>query len=167
MSNQIYNIEVATAKGNVKQLESYKGEVLLIVNVASHCGLTPQYQGLEQLNLSYREKGLRVLGFPCNDFGAQEPGTLTEIEQFCSINYGVTFELLDKVHCIGENKHPLYQWLTEHATPTDDVKWNFEKFLISREGALLERYSSKVTPDDVDLVQAIENALQVLSRLIV
>lgn len=159
MSNQIYNIEVATAKGNVKQLESYKGEVLLIVNVASHCGFTPQYQGLEQLNLSYREKGLRVLGFPCNDFGAQEPGTLTEIEQFCSINYGVTFELLDKVHCIGENKHPLYQWLTEHATPTDDVKWNFEKFLISREGALLERYSSKVTPDDVDLVQAIENAL--------
>ncbi len=159
MSNQIYNIKVATANGNLKQLESYKGNVLLIVNVASHCGFTPQYQGLEQLNLTYRERGLRVLGFPCNDFGAQEPGTLADIEQFCTINYGVTFELMDKVHCIGENKHPLYQWLTEHATPADDVKWNFEKFLISRDGALIERYSSKVTPDDVNLVRAIENAL--------
>ncbi len=159
MSNHIYNIEVATAKGDNKTLESYKGEVLLIVNVASHCGFTPQYQGLEQLSLSYRDKGLRVLGFPCNDFGAQEPGTVAEIEQFCSINYGVTFELMDKVHCIGDDKHPLYQWLTEQATPAEDVKWNFEKFLVSREGELIQRYSSKVTPDDIDLVQAIENAL--------
>ncbi|MEX1031585.1 MAG: glutathione peroxidase [Paenibacillaceae bacterium] len=159
MSNHIYEIEVTTAKGEGKQLEAYRGDVLLIVNVASNCGFTPQYQGLEQLNLAYRDKGLRVLGFPCNDFGAQEPGTLAEIEQFCSVNYGVTFELLDKVHCIGEDKHPLYQWLTKHATPTDEVKWNFEKFLISRDGVLLQHYSSKVAPDDVDLVQAVKAAL--------
>lgn len=159
MLNHIYDIEVTTAKGDMKRLEAYKGNVLLIVNVASNCGFTQQYQGLEQLNLSYRDKGLRILGFPCNDFGAQEPGTIAEIEQFCSVNYGVTFELLDKVHCIGEDKHPLYQWLTEHATPTDEVKWNFEKFLISREGVLIQRYSSKITPDDVDLVQAVKDAL--------
>jgi glutathione peroxidase len=158
MSN-IYEIDVASSKGVRKQLEAYKGEVLLIVNVASNCGFTPQYQGLEQLNLAYRDKGLRILGFPCNDFGAQEPGTLEEIEQFCTVNYGVTFELLDKVHCIGEDMHPLYQWLTEHANPSDEVKWNFEKFLISREGTLLQRYSSKIAPDDEDLVRAVEQAL--------
>jgi glutathione peroxidase len=159
LSNHIYEIEVTAAKGEVKQLEAYKGDVLLIVNVASNCGFTPQYEGLEQLHLTYRDKGLRILGFPCNDFGAQEPGTMTEIEQFCSLNYGVTFELLNKVHCVGEDKHPLYQWLTEHATPSDDIKWNFEKFLISRDGQLIERYSSKVAPDDEDLVRALQAAL--------
>lgn len=160
MSKLIYDIEVATAKGEERKLEAYKGDVLLIVNVASRCGFTKQYQGLEQLNLSYRDKGLRILGFPCNDFGSQEPGTIAEIEQFCSVNYGITFELMSKVHCIGEDKHPLYQWLTEHAALTDEVNWNFEKFLISREGVLLDRYASKVTPDDVALVQAIKDALQ-------
>jgi glutathione peroxidase len=157
--SNIYEIEVTAAKGEVKQLEVYKGDVLLIVNVASNCGFTPQYEGLEQLHLTYQDKGLRILGFPCNDFGAQEPGTMAEIEQFCSLNYGVTFELLNKVHCVGEDKHPLYQWLTEHATPDEDIKWNFEKFLISRDGELIERYSSKVAPDDEQLVQALKAAL--------
>ena len=159
MPDSIYEIEVTTASGHLERLEAYKGEVLLIVNVASKCGFTPQYTGLEQLHLTYRDRGLRVLGFPCNDFGAQEPGTMEEIEQFCNINYGVTFDLFNKLHCIGEDKHPLYQWLTEQATPSEDVRWNFEKFLVSREGELIQRYSSKVAPEDADLVQAIEKAI--------
>jgi glutathione peroxidase len=165
MKDTIYHIDVRTAQGEAKQLETYRGDVLLIVNVASFCGFTPQYQGLQQLYLTYKEQGLNILAFPCNDFKAQEPGTMDEIQQFCSLNYGVTFELFEKIHCIGENKHPLYQWLTEHATPNDEVKWNFEKYLISREGELLQRFSSKITPDDAALVQAVKKALSPLIQL--
>jgi len=129
------------------------------VNVASKCGFTPQYAGLEALNQSYKDKGLAILGFPSNDFGGQEPGTMKEIEEFCKLNYGVTFELFEKVHAKGEEIHPLYAWLTHHSEPQGEVKWNFEKFLISKDGETLGRYSSKITPQDIDLQQDIDKAL--------
>src|SRR5947209_2864708 len=131
MSNAI---DIITSKGVHTTLQAYQGDVLLIVNVASKCGFTQQYEGLEALNHTYKAKGLRILGFPSNDFGGQEPGTMEEIEEFCKLNYGVSFELFEKVHAIGEERHPLYTWLTSHADPQDDVAWNFEKFLISRDG---------------------------------
>jgi glutathione peroxidase len=159
MSKSIYEIEVANKKGEPKTLAEYKGKVLLIVNVASNCGFTPQYEGLEALNEAYNTKGLRVLGFPSNDFGGQEPGTLEEIEEFCKLNYGVTFELFDKLHAKGEEAHPLYAWLTSRFQPQEDVKWNFEKFLISKDGELLGRYPSNVAPDDSSLAEDINKAL--------
>jgi glutathione peroxidase len=159
MTKSIYEIEIANAKGEQKTLQEYKGKALLIVNVASQCGFTPQYEGLEALNEAYKDKGLRILGFPSNDFGGQEPGTMEEIEQFCKLNYGVTFDLFEKLHAKGEDIHPLYAWLTSQSDPHEDVKWNFEKFLISKEGELLGRYSSKVSPDDADLVEDINKSL--------
>jgi glutathione peroxidase len=161
MTKSIYEIEIANAKGEQKTLKEYKGKALLIVNVASKCGFTPQYEGLEALNEAYKDKGLRILGFPSNDFGEQEPGTMKEIEEFCKLNYGVTFDLFDKLHAIGEEIHPLYAWLTSKSDPQEEVKWNFEKFLISKEGKLLERYPSNVTPNDPDLAEDINKALQV------
>lgn len=158
MSN-IYEISVPTASGDSKSLSEYKGKAVLFVNVASKCGFTPQYAGLEKLNQQYKEKGLVVLGLPCNDFGGQEPGTSEEIQEFCSLNYGVTFEVLGKVDILGENKHPLYALLTEKAEPQGDVKWNFEKFLISKDGEVAGRFSSKVAPEDAELTQAIEKLL--------
>ena len=150
---------VLLTAGTQSRTLSQRKDPLLIVNVASQCGFTPQYEGLERLNQTYKDRGLHILAFPCNDFGAQEPGSMEEIEHFCNLNYKVTFELFQKVHCIGENQHPLYQWLTSNAIPNDAVKWNFEKFLISKQGKLLQRFSSKVTPEDEQLVQAIEHAL--------
>ncbi|WP_248925678.1 glutathione peroxidase [Paenibacillus hamazuiensis] len=155
----IYDIEVKTAEGQPKSLWDFEGQVLLIVNVASKCGFTNQYEGLEQLYRTYKDRGFRILAFPCNDFGGQEPGTLEEIKEFCSLNYGVTFELFDKVRILGEDKHPLYAYLTEHAEPAGDVQWNFEKFLIGKDGAIAGRYSSKVTPDDEQLVKDITSLL--------
>lgn len=141
-------------------LAQYKGDVLLIVNVASKCGYTPQYEGLEKLNKKYAEKGLRVLGFPCNDFGKQEPGSEEEIVQFCTKNYGATFPLYAKVHAIGEEKSPIYRFLTE-AVDSDEpeVKWNFEKFLINRQGKVVGRYRSAVKPESEELTVAIEKEL--------
>ncbi|MDB5053120.1 MAG: glutathione peroxidase [Bacilli bacterium] len=159
MPKTIYNIDVVNAKGELKTLQDYQGKPLLIVNVASKCGFTPQYEGLEALNETYKDKGLQILGFPSNDFGGQEPGTMEEIEQFCKLNYGVTFSLFDKVHAIGDDIHPLYDWLTSQSGPKEDVKWNFEKFLISKDGEVIGRYSSKVAPNDAELLQAIEKAL--------
>jgi glutathione peroxidase len=158
MSN-IYDISVPTASGDSKSLSEYKGKAVLFVNVASKCGFTPQYAGLEKLNQQYKEKGLIVLGLPCNDFGGQEPGTSEEIQEFCSLNYGVTFEVLGKVDILGDNKHPLYALLTEKADPQGDVKWNFEKFLISKDGEVAGRFSSKVAPEDAELTGAIEKLL--------
>jgi glutathione peroxidase len=159
MSKSIYEIEIANTKGEPKTLAEYKGKVLLIVNVASKCGFTPQYEGLEALNKAYKAEGLRVLGFPSNDFGGQEPGTLEEIEEFCKLNYGVTFELFDKLHANGEEIHPLYAWLTSQSDPQEEVKWNFEKFLICKTGELIGRYSSDVAPDDPGLADTIHKAL--------
>jgi glutathione peroxidase len=159
MAQSIHEIAVRTAKGESRTLSQYKGNALIIVNVASACGFTPQYEGLEKLYQTYKEQGLHILAFPCNDFGAQEPGTMNEIEQFCKLNYGVTFELFEKLHCLGEERHPLYSLLVEQSESQEDVKWNFEKFVISRDGQLIERFSSKIAPDDESLVQAVEQAL--------
>lgn len=159
MSNSITDITVKTIDGKDQPLSDYLGKVLLIVNVASYCGYTSQYRGLEQLNKKYQNQGLAVLGFPCNDFGAQEPGTNEQIAKFCETNYGVSFDLFDKVQAIGSQKHPLYQRLTQSVEPKGDVSWNFEKFLVNKNGEIVARYKSGVTPDSNDLVQAIEKEL--------
>jgi glutathione peroxidase len=159
MSNTVSDISVKTINGQEKQLAEYGGNVLLIVNVASYCGYTPQYAGLETLNQKYRDAGLRILAFPCNDFGAQEPGSNDEIAQFCTTNYGVNFELFDKVHAKGSEQHPLYAQLTSAVDPTGDVAWNFEKFLVSKQGEVVARFKSSVKPDSPELVAAIEQEL--------
>lgn len=158
MSIRVNDIFVQTPQGHEKSLAEYAGNVLLIVNVASYCGYTPQYQGLEALNQKYAAQGLRVLGFPCNDFGAQEPGSNEEIQQFCSRNYGVTFELFDKLHAKGADQHPLYARLTQ-TPPAGEIAWNFEKFLVNRQGEVVARFSRKVAPDSPELVGAIEREL--------
>jgi glutathione peroxidase len=158
MSN-ISDIAVKNIVGKSETFADYQGKVLLIVNVASYCGYTPQYQGLEQLNQDYRQQGLRVLGFPCNDFGAQEPGTNEEIAKFCETSYGVTFDMMDKVHAKGAEQHPLYRALTQGAEPKGNVAWNFEKFLISKQGEIVARFGSGVTPTSPELIQAIEAEL--------
>ncbi|MGK7873954.1 MAG: glutathione peroxidase [Xenococcaceae cyanobacterium] len=159
MNNSIYDLKVKTIDGQEQQLAQYEGTVLLIVNVASYCGYTSQYQGLEQLNQKYRDRGLRILGFPCNDYGAQEPGTNAEIKTFCETRYGVSFPLFDKLHTLGSQKHPLYQYLTQQANPSGEVSWNFEKFLIDKQGKCAGRFKSAVSPDAPELVAAIEAEL--------
>lgn len=159
MSKTIADITVKTMDGKDKSLREYAGKVLLIVNVASYCGYTPQYRGLEQLNKKYRSAGLEILGFPCNDFGAQEPGTNEQIMEFCTLNYGVGFEMFDKVHAIGSQQHPLYQRLTQAVTPTGDVAWNFEKFLVDKKGEIVARYKSSVSPESPELISAIEKEI--------
>lgn len=159
MSNTVSDIAVKTMDGKEKPFSEYSGNVLLIVNVASYCGYTSQYAGLEKLNQKYRDAGLCILGFPCNDFGAQEPGSNAEIAKFCTINYGVSFELFDKVHAKGSLQHPLYARLTKAVEPTGDVSWNFEKFLVSKQGEVVARFKSSVTPDSPELIAAIETEL--------
>ncbi|MBD2741191.1 glutathione peroxidase [Coleofasciculus sp. FACHB-1120] len=159
MSSKVSDIAVKTINGEDKQLSEYGGNVLLIVNVASQCGYTPQYKGLEQLNQKYQDRGLRVLGFPCNDFGAQEPGSNEEIMNFCTTNYGVSFEMFDKVHAKGQEQHPLYARLTSAVQPTGNVSWNFEKFLISKQGEVVARFNSSIKPDSPELIAAIEREL--------
>lgn len=161
MSNRVSEISVKTIDGQEKELKEYEGKVLLIVNVASYCGYTTQYTGLENLNQKYREKGLRILAFPCNDYGAQEPGTNEEIVQFCSRNFSVTFDLFDKVHAKGQDQHPLYEVLTRVADPSGDVSWNFEKFLINKNGEVVGRFRSNVKPDSPELIAAIEKELAI------
>jgi glutathione peroxidase len=145
--------------GKNADLSAYKGKVVLIVNVASRCGYTGQYAGLEKLYTTYKDKGLVVLGFPANEFGGQEPGTDAEIATFCSSKYGVTFDMFSKIVVKGANKAPLYKALTEGATPSGDVGWNFEKFLIGRDGKIVGRYKSGVAPDDAKLKGVIEAEL--------
>ena len=154
-----YEFEAVKANGEPVELSVYKGNVALVVNVASQCGYTPQYAGLETLYRTYRNRGFRILAFPCNDFGGQEPGTIDEIVRFCREKYDVTFDLFAKVHVVGAEMHPLYRWLTAYAQPAGDVQWNFEKFLIARDGKIAGRYASRVTPDDPEFVGAIEREL--------
>ena len=151
--------EVKKIDGSAVDLSKYKGKVVLIVNVASRCGYTPQYAGLQKLHDTYKDKGLVVLGFPANEFGAQEPGSDAEIASFCSSKYGVTFDMFSKIVVKGPNKAPLYKTLTEGATPPGEVSWNFEKFLIGRDGRIIGRYKSSVAPDDAKLTGAIEAEL--------
>lgn len=159
--NNISTIKVKDMDGKEVLLSSFKGKVLLIVNVASACGYTPQYKGLQELNEKYKDKGLLVLGFPCNDFGGQEPGTNQEIKEFCSTNYGVTFKLFDKVKILGKDKNKLYAALTDNnVTGTKDVKWNFEKFLVSKNGDIVSRFPSSVKPMDEKLIAEIERELK-------
>ncbi|HEY9643162.1 MAG TPA: glutathione peroxidase [Coleofasciculaceae cyanobacterium] len=159
MATTLFDISVKTSDGKEKELSDYAGKVLLIVNVASYCGYTPQYKGLEKLNQKYVQAGLKVLGFPCNDFGAQEPGSIEEIVQFCDRSYSVSFELFDKVHAKGSQQHPLYTYLTRTGQPTGDVSWNFEKFLVNKKGQVVARFKSSVAPDSPELVSAIEREL--------
>src|SRR5690349_2232080 len=159
-AESIYDIPLKDIDGKSTTLKPYQGKVLLVVNVASHCGYTPQYTALQALHLKYKDQGLAVLGFPCNQFGGQEPGTDEEIKQFCSSKYDVSFPLYDKIEVKGPHQHPLYAALTGKDSPyPGEVKWNFEKVLIGRDGKILKRWPSKVSPDSEEVVQAIEAAL--------
>ena len=178
--SKLQEIQIDTIGGEPTTLGAYAGKVLLVVNVASKCGLTPQYTALEALYRGYRDRGLVVLGFPANDFGAQEPGTNAQIAEFCSLNYSVDFPLFAKIGVVGADKHPLYAELTAAAptaqgdkdafrqrlrgfglTPTEDpeVLWNFEKFVVARDGRVIARFAPSVTPDDPTLVAVIEREL--------
>lgn len=148
----VYAFEARTIQGEVKSLQEYAGQVLLIVNTASKCGFTPQYKGLQALYDAYQKEGLVVLGFPCNQFMSQEPGTEEEIGQFCELNYGVTFPMFAKVEVNGENAHPLFRYLVKQAPGmiTDAVKWNFTKFLVDREGNVVKRYAPTTKPEEIE-----------------
>jgi len=148
-----YTVGVRTITGEEKDLTEYRGDVLLVVNTASKCGFTPQYEGLEKLHRKYHEQGLRVLGFPCNQFLEQEPGTEEEIAEFCQLNYGVTFPMHAKIEVNGKGAHPLYRQLKEAAPGalgSKGIKWNFTKFLVDREGRILRRYASATRPEDLE-----------------
>lgn len=159
--NNISTITVRDIDGKELSLSTFNGKVLLIVNVASKCGYTSQYKDLQELYERYKEKGLEILGFPCNDFGWQEPGSNEEIKQFCSMNFGVTFKLFDKVKITGKDRDKLYAVLIDNdVTGTKNVKWNFEKFLISKNGDIVSRYTSSIKPMSEELVTAIESELK-------
>jgi glutathione peroxidase len=158
----LYDYPINTLDGSPTSLKAYEGKALLLVNVASQCGLTPQYTGLEDLQKRYESKGFSVLGFPCNQFGEQEPGTSEEIATFCSTSYGVTFPLFEKIEVNGAGRHPIYAELEEVPDAeghTGDIRWNFEKFLVTPEGKVAERFNPMVTPEDPALVEAIERLL--------
>jgi glutathione peroxidase len=158
----LYDYPINTLSGDTSSLKEFEGKALLLVNVASQCGLTPQYTGLEALQEKYASRGFSVLGFPCNQFGEQEPGTAEEIATFCSTNYGVTFPLFEKIEVNGENRHPIYAELEEVADGeghAGDIRWNFEKFLVGPDGKIVQRFSPIVTPEDPALTAAIERVL--------
>lgn len=181
MSQNIYNFEMRTIQGKPVNLGEYKGQVMLLVNVASECGLTPQYEALEKVYEKYQAQGFTVLGFPANEFGAQEPGTNKEIETFCQTKFGIKFPMFEKIIVKGNGQHPLYKHLIEQKPAaqvkpgTDfegklktygitrenktDILWNFEKFLIGRDGKVIERFNPDITPDDALLTKTIEAAL--------
>jgi glutathione peroxidase len=159
MKANISDILVNTIEGQPQSLSDYAGKVLLIVNVASYCGYTSQYAGLQKLHDHYHSQGFTVLGFPCNDYGMQEPDPNEKIQQFCSTHYGVTFPLFDKVCARGAQQHPLYAKLSQAVEPKGEVGWNFEKFLINKNGEVVGRFKSAVSPDAPELVTAIEQAL--------
>lgn len=160
-AGDLTQIPFNTITGEATSLAAYKGKVVLVVNTASKCGLTKQYEGLEKLQQTYGAKGFTVIAFPCNDFGKQEPGTAQEIQEFCSSKFSVTFPLMEKIHVKGEEQHPLYKALTgkEGAFP-GDVQWNFGKFLIGRDGKPLARFGSRQKPEDKEVTEAIEKALE-------
>ncbi|WIV57598.1 glutathione peroxidase [Amycolatopsis nalaikhensis] len=158
----IHEIPLKTLDGQDTTLGSLAGKALLVVNVASKCGLTPQYSGLERLQERFGGQGFSVVGFPCNQFAGQEPGSAEEIQTFCSTTYGVTFPLFEKIDVNGENRHPLYAELTEKADAegaAGDVQWNFEKFLVGADGEVLARFRPRTEPEDEAVVKAIEAAL--------
>ena len=148
----IYDFEALAIDGQPVNLSAFKGQVLLIVNTASACGFTPQFAGLEQLHQSYAAQGLAVLGFPCNQFGSQDPGSNEEIGAFCQRNYGVNFQMMEKIKVNGDGAHPLYQWLTAEAPGilgSKAIKWNFTKFLVGKDGRVLQRYAPQDAPKKI------------------
>lgn len=153
-----HEFQARTIDGEDASLSGYRGRALLVVNVASKCGLTPQYEGLQKLYETYQERGLEILGFPCNQFMGQEPGTEAEIQSFCQSRYDVSFPLFSKIEVNGSAAHPLYQWL-KRETGEKEITWNFEKFVIRRDGTIEGRFSPRTSPDDPKLVAAIESAL--------
>jgi len=160
--NSVFDVEIGALQGGSADLGQYRGKAVLIVNVASKCGLTPQYAGLEQLHERYSEQGFTVLGVPCNQFLGQEPGSSEEIAEFCSATYGVTFPMTEKVEVNGEGRHGLYERLVETSDAeghSGDIRWNFEKFLIGRDGAVVARFSPQTEPESAELVSALEKAI--------
>ena len=158
----LHDFTQTTLDGKQKKLADFKGKPVLVVNVASRCGLTPQYAGLEKLHETYGARGLAVLGFPCNQFGGQEPGSEEQIADFCTTHYGVKFPMFAKLEVNGAGRAPLYAWLTEAKTEPDgpgDVLWNFAKFLVGKDGKVIARFNPRVAPDAPELVAAIEKAL--------
>jgi len=152
VDDSVYEFEVTTIMGLPMSMGDYRGKLLLIVNTASECGFTPQYAGLQELYETYHDRGLEVLGFPCNQFMNQEPGSSEEIRQFCRVNYGVTFPMFDKINVNGPNPHLLFKYLKNQAPGvlgTKAIKWNFTKFLVDREGHVLKRFAPSVAPDDI------------------
>lgn len=149
MSSEFYTYEAKSLQGRQISMSEYKGKVVLIVNTASKCGFTPQYEGLENLNKKYKDQGLVILGFPCNQFGKQEPGGRESIEETCQINYGVSFQMFEKIDVNGDKAHPLYQFLRKQKSSLlwNKVKWNFEKFLVDRNGKVVKRYTSLKKPE--------------------
>jgi glutathione peroxidase len=160
--DSIYDFTVNDIDGNEVSLESYRGKVILIVNVASKCGFTSQYEGLQSLYEKYKDRGFVVLGFPANNFFGQEPGTDQEIKDFCTLNFGVSFPVFSKISVKGKDIHPLYRYLTSKKTNPEfggSIKWNFNKFLVDREGKIAARFQSKQTPESSALVEALESLL--------
>ncbi len=155
-----YDFEAVSLRGENIKMSDYSGKAVLVVNTASKCGLTPQYEGLEALYKEYKDKGLEILGFPCNQFGAQEPGSADEIGEFCQINYGVSFKMFEKIDVNGPNTHPIFKFLKEEKGGIlgDDIKWNFTKFLIGKDGNVIKRFAPITVPDD--LKADVEKALQ-------
>lgn len=156
---KVLDLKVKSLAGDDMDLGKYKGKVLLIVNVASRCGATPQYEQLQALHEQYKDKGLVVIGVPCNQFGAQEPGDASQIAEFCKSKYDVTFDLLEKVDVNGDNASPLFKILTSTAPTTGPVKWNFEKFLVNKDGQVVGRFPTRVKPDAPEVLKAIEAEL--------
>jgi len=157
----VYQYELNTINGENISLSDYEGELLLIVNTASECGFTPQYEGLQELYETYSDQGFKILGFPANNFGGQEPGSDEEIAQFCELNYGVTFPMFSKVSVKGEDQHPLFEYLTTAENPDfkGEISWNFEKFLVDRNGNVVRRFKSRVTPMSGELTDAVTEYL--------
>ncbi|MCA0373678.1 MAG: glutathione peroxidase [Proteobacteria bacterium] len=155
-----YDFEAISLQGKNVKMSDYSGKAVLVVNTASKCGLTPQYEGLEALYKEYKDQGLEILGFPCNQFGAQEPGSADEIGEFCQINYGVSFKMFEKIDVNGANTHPIFKFLKEEKGGIlgDDIKWNFTKFLVGKDGNVIKRYAPTTVP--ADLKDDVEKALQ-------
>ena len=160
--SHLYGLTMRTIDGKEQPLDAYRGQALLLVNVASECGLTPQYEALQSLQQEYGGRGLAVLGFPCNQFGGQEPGTEADVKTFCTTRYGVTFPLFSKIDVNGPRRAALYQWLTSQPTQPDgpgDIQWNFAKFLVDRTGRVAARFPPQTTPGSAEVRQAIERVL--------
>ncbi|HTP81121.1 MAG TPA: glutathione peroxidase [Bacteroidota bacterium] len=156
---KLYSFIMKTIDGQDRSLSSYEGKVLLIVNVASRCGFTPQYSGLQSLYERFKSRGFALLGFPSNDFGWQEPGSDEEIKKFCDLNFRVTFDLFSKIHVKGSEQHPLYAYLTTETAVPGSVRWNFQKYLVDRRGTVVDRFQSRTEPNDAEVVDKIERLL--------